>query len=413
MTSRNRFSPTLLACTALTVAGLGFAAPAFAADSGASWKGKKFNVVIRSGPGGGYDFYGRLMARHMPKYLPGKPKSIATNMSGAGGIVAANYLMNRAKRDGSEIAILTRAVTLAQKMGETGIKYDVAKLNPIGSATESTWVWVISGKHKVKSLTDLRKFKGIVKFAGTGRGSASYQRVKLLEVDGYPVRVITGYDGSEEKALAIARGDVQATSGSYESLRPIIKDMKLTIIGRLGNHPETKGVEQATDVMSKDGAALAAFASAQDLAGRPFFGPPGLKAPVLKALRVAFREALKDKDLLREANKAKRSIGYVSGQTMEKLYAKILNAPQSVVANFKGLSATPVDKFKGKLVSVKRGGRVLEIAGKTVGVSKSRSKVKINGAKGKRGALKPGMTCNVTAAKRGSKLEAKTVDCKS
>jgi tripartite-type tricarboxylate transporter receptor subunit TctC len=387
--------------------------PVSPASAAPSWKGKTLNVVIRSGPGGGYDFYGRLMARHMPKYLPGKPRSISTNMSGAGGIVAGNYLMGRAKRDGSVIAILTRAVTLAQKMGEPGIKYDVSKLNPIGSTTASTWVWVLKGNHPVKSLTGLKAHKGTIKFAGTGRGSASYQRVKLLEVDGYPVRVITGYDGNEEKTLAIARGDVEATSGSYESLRRLIKDLNLTIIGRMGNHPGTKGVEQATEVMSKNGAAMAAFASAQDLAGRPFFGPPALKPDVLKALRAAFRDALKDKDLLREAKKARRSVSYTSGEDMVKLYAQILNAPDSVVASFKGLMATPVDKIKGKLVSTKKGGRVLEISGKKVGVSKSRSKIKINGKKGKRKALKVGMSCKVTAAKRNGRLEAKTIDCKS
>ena len=386
-------------------------APVAAAEP--SWKGKTFNLIIRSSPGGGYDFYGRLMARHMPKYLPGKPKSIATNMSGAGGIVAANYMMNRAKRDGSQIGILTRGVTLAQKMGEPGVKYDIGKMNPIGSTTASTWVWVIKGAHPVKSLTDLKAYKGMIKFSGTGRGSASYQRVKLLEVDGYPVRVITGYDGNEEKTLAVARGDVQATSGSYESLRRLLKDMNLTIIGRMGNHPGTKGAQQATDVMSKNGAALAAFAGAQDLAGRPFFGPPALKADVLKALRVAFREALKDKDLLRETKKARRSVGYTSGEDMVKIYAQILNAPPSVIAAFKGLMAVPVDTLKGKLVSVKKGGRVLEIGGKKVGVSKSRSKIKINGAKGKRKALKAGMSCKVTAAKRSGRFEAKTVDCKS
>jgi len=412
MTNRTRSRTTILSLTALAMGGLAMGGHVAPANAEASWKGKKFNVIIRSGPGGGYDFYGRLMARHMPKYLPGKPHSIATNMSGAGGIVAANYLMLRAKRDGSEIAILTRAVTLAQKMGERGIKYDVAKLNPIGSTTASTWVWVLKGDHPVKSLTDLKKFKGTVKFAGTGRGSASYQRVKLLEVDGYPVRVITGYDGNEEKTLAIARGDVEATSGSYESLRTLINDLKLTMIGRMGNHPGTKGVEQATEVMSKQGASLAAFASAQDQAGRPFFGPPGLKPDVLKALRVAFREALKDKDLLRETEKAKRSVGYVGGEEMEKLYAQILGAPQSVVAAFKGLMAVPENKLKGKLASVKKGGRVLQIGGKTVGVSKSRSKVMINGAKGKRGALKAGMTCEVVAGQRGKRLEAKMVDCK-
>jgi tripartite-type tricarboxylate transporter receptor subunit TctC len=388
------------------------AVPATAAEP--SWKGKTFKVVVRSGPGGGYDFYGRLISRHMRKYLPGTPRSIVINMAGAGGIVAGNYLMSRAKRDGTEIAILTRAVTIAQKMGETGIKYDVAKLNPIGSAAASTWVWVMNGKHPVKSLTDLKKFKGgTIKFSGTGRGSASYQRVKMLEFEGMPVKVITGYDGNEEKVLSIARGDVQGTSGSFESLRSYIKDNNFTIIGRMGYHPGTKGVEQATEVFSKDGAALAAFASAQDLAGRPFFGPPGLDPAVLKAMRAAFRDALKDKELLGQAKKAKRSISHTSGEQMVKIYAQILGASAGVIEKFKSLSAVPTETIAGKVSDVKRQGRVGHFGGKKIGISKSRSKVTINGKKGSRGNIKAGMTCKVKAGKRGSGLEAQTIDCNS
>jgi len=89
------------------------------AEAGAApfYKGKTLRVIIRSNPGGGYDFYGRLMVRHMPRHLPGNPSAIAVNMPGAGGIVAGNYMMNRAKRNGTEIAILTRELALAQRTG--------------------------------------------------------------------------------------------------------------------------------------------------------------------------------------------------------------------------------------------------------------------------------------------------------
>ncbi|HSR56363.1 MAG TPA: tripartite tricarboxylate transporter substrate-binding protein [Alphaproteobacteria bacterium] len=322
-----------LAVTAASVSTVGTSATA--ADP--TWKGKTFNVIIRSSPGGGYDFYGRLISRHMPKYLPGKPDSIATNMSGAGGIVAANYMMNRAKKDGTEIGILARSVAIAQRAGETGIKYDVTKMIPIGSTASSTWVWLIRNDHPVQSLSELKKYKGTVKFSGTGRGSGSYQRVKFLEFDGFPVEVITGYDGTEEKVLALARGEVDATSGSYESSRTFIKDENLTILGRMGNHPDTRHVERARDVMSKDGRALTAFMEAPLVAGRPFFAPPGVDAAKVKILRSAFADALKDPDLLAEAKKAKRSINHTGGEEMEEIYKDIIGASEKVVAQFKSL----------------------------------------------------------------------------
>ncbi len=389
------------------------------AHAAPSWKGKTFKVVIRATPGGGYDFYGRLIVRHMPKYLPGKPRTIAQNMSGAGGIVAANYMMRRAPRDGTVISILNRAIATAQRLGEKGVQYDVAKLTSIGSMTGSVYVWVVHATHPVKSLSQLRKWKGTpLKFSSTGRGSSAYQRVKMLAFDGYPIKTITGYDGNDEKTLAVVRKEVAGTAGSYESLRGYIKEHKFSVIGRMGSHPDIASVEQASDLASPDGKALIAFSAAPLLAGRPFFGPPGLKPDVVKALRSAFAKAMKDPDMIAETKRAKRSLNYVSGEEMHRIYTDMLSASPKIVAAFKAMKQggkKAGKTYKGKITGLEDRNKKLTMArsnGKvfSTNISGSRTAVTVNGKKTKRKALKVGMTCTIKAP--GNNKEAKSVDCK-
>ena len=181
-----------LASTAIGIAAAAAPAGPASADPAAFYKGKTLKVTVRSKPGGGYDFYGRLVARHMPRHIPGQPDAIVINMPGAGGIVATNYLMNRAKRDGTEIAIINREAALAQRLGTKGIKYDIRKLRAVGSTSSSTAVYAISAKLPIKTLADLKAAKQTIKFSATGRGGGNFQRVMLLKLSGYPTEPITG-----------------------------------------------------------------------------------------------------------------------------------------------------------------------------------------------------------------------------
>jgi tripartite-type tricarboxylate transporter receptor subunit TctC len=301
------------------------------------YKGKTIKVTIRSSPGGGYDFYGRLIARHIAKHIPGNPNTISVNMAGAGGVVAANYLANRATRDGTEMAILNRGVAIAQRMKVTGVKYDVAKLIPLGSPASSSAVWVIRGDHPIKTMEDLKNFKRPVKFSSTGKGSASNQMVLVLEADGYPVTVITGYSGMSEKVLAISRGDVDATCCAYGTLRTYIKEANLHVIAKLGVHPDLNKYPDVRDALSKDGQALVNFMAAPLVAGRPFFTTPRVIKSRVKILRTAFKAVIDDPELQREAKKAKRNVSFTSPEEMERVYQGILEASDKVVAEFKKL----------------------------------------------------------------------------
>jgi tripartite-type tricarboxylate transporter receptor subunit TctC len=327
-----------LAFTAIGIAAAAAPADEARADVAGFYKGKTIKVTVRSRPGGGYDFYGRLVARHMPRHVPGSPSAIVVNMAGAGGIVATNYLMNRAKRDGTEIAIINREAALAQRLGTKGIKYDIRKLRAVGSTSSSTAVYAITDKLPIKTLADLKASKQTIKFSATGRGGGNFQRVMLLKLSGYPTEPITGYQGTQERVLAISRGDVHGTSGGAESMIGPAKEAGLRFIAYLGNaHPKLKGVPDVRTGLTKDARQLAALIAAPMAAGRPFLTTPDVPADRLAALRAAFKAAMEDPKLLSEAKKARRTITWTDPKVMEEVYSDIMNASDEVIAQFKKL----------------------------------------------------------------------------
>ncbi|HSR55358.1 MAG TPA: tripartite tricarboxylate transporter substrate-binding protein [Alphaproteobacteria bacterium] len=329
---------TVLSLAGLSALSLGAATEAAMAADG-FYKGKTLRVIIRSSPGGGNDFYGRLMARHMPRYIPGNPNSIPINMKGAGGIVAANYMHNRAKRDGTEIAILSRAIAVVQRTKTKGVLYDVNNLIPLGSAASNTAVFVVAQSSKLMSLKDIKRGGREITVGTTGPGGGAYQRSMVMKLDGYPMKIITGYGSNAEKVLSVARGDVEMTAGSFETMRSAIKEENFRIIGKLGApHPDVpKDTVDLRDVVSKARRPLAALLVAPLEAGRPFYTTPEVPADRVKILRAAFEAALKDPKLLEEARKAKRGIEPSSWKQMVETNKEILGASDEIMEQFKKL----------------------------------------------------------------------------
>ena len=408
------FSKAFLLGSILTgAATFGFADIPNAAAEG-FYKGKTIKMIVRSAPGGGYDFYGRLLARHMPKHIPGNPKMIVINMPGAGGIVAANYMANRAKKNGTEIAILTRELALSQRTGAVGVKYNLKKLSALGSAASSTFLIAMGKNQPIKTYQQLKDSKKTIRFAATGPGSGSYQYPALLKLDGFNVKIISGFSGGQNRFLAIERGDVHGTANSYESTRKAIKELGLIpILYNGAPHPALK-VPQMGDLLSDQGKALAALLGAPLAAGRPFFTTGGVPADQLKTLRAAFKAALHDKDLLREAKRAKRNVAWTAPALMEKINAEILGASDKVIALYKAGAKKVYKKHTTQITKIKKKGKRIYFAYKgnqiKVKVSGKRTKVMIKGKKVKRKKLKVGMTCKFKFPGAGG--EAKYIKCK-
>ena len=337
MTSSIRVFALAVSASALLAGGLVTASPEARAE--AFYKGKTIKVIIRSSAGGGNDFYGRLMARHMPRHIAGTPRSIPINMKGAGGIVAANYMHNRAKRNGTEIAILSRAIAVVQRTKTKGVKYDVRNLIPLGSTASNTAVFVVAKTSKLNSLKDIKRGGRVIKVGTTGPGGGAYQRSMVLKLDGYPMKIITGYGSNSEKVLSVARGEVEMTAGSYETMRTAIREEGFKVIGKLGSqHPEIKpGTPDLRDVVSAERRKLASLLVAPLEAGRPFYTTPGVPADRVKILRDAFAAALKDPKLLTEAKKARKTIAPADPDQMRKTNADILGASDEIMTQFKKL----------------------------------------------------------------------------
>jgi len=386
---------------------------ASAGSHGDFYKGKTITIVVRSGPGGGYDQYGRLVANHIGKHIPGNPNVIVQNMPGAGGIVAANYLDSQADQDGTVIAIFDRGAAFTQRVGKEGVAYDVTKWNLLGSATGEAYAYVAAKDAPFNNLSELKGLSEEQKFSATGPGSDSYTYTELLQNAGMPVKLISGYVGTQEKLLAIIRGEVQGTAGSFGSIAEQAESEGLKIVGLLGKVPSRPDLEQLSTFIPANQKPTLAVAVAPLAAGRPFATTPNVPADRVKILQNAFAKALADPELLAEAKKADRPIDFMPADELAALYKDILSASDEVIAKF---SETPSTKVTAKLDAVEDKGKLIKFPGTGAqvasAISKSRTKITIGGKEADRKNLKAGMDCTIEYNPGNAENEASKVDCK-
>src|SRR6266581_970110 len=198
-----------------------------AAAAQPNFAGKTVTIVVGYKPGGGYDATARLLARHLPDHLPGKPTVIVQNMPGGNSIIAANHIYNVAKPDGLSIGTFNRNLPIAQLTKVQGVKYDMMKFAWIGSAANETTILAIRADLPYKTFAELRKAREPVVIGSTGPGANTYDFPLLLkELLGVKLKIVSGYSSSADIMLAVERKEVDGRAGSYTSLKPFI-DRKL------------------------------------------------------------------------------------------------------------------------------------------------------------------------------------------
>src|SRR5258705_12762864 len=182
------------------------------------FKGKTIQLSIGFGPGGTYDYYGRLVARFIGRHIPGEPTVIAQSMPGSGGLRVANFLFSAAPRDGTQLAVIPQTAAIEDALRSPGVQYKAAEFNWIGRMTailEVHFTWKTS---KGKTIADARQHE--IPLAGTGAGSPSEGYPKLLNAfAGTRFRIISGYPGSTQGMLAMERGEVDGGLTSWNTLK--------------------------------------------------------------------------------------------------------------------------------------------------------------------------------------------------
>jgi tripartite-type tricarboxylate transporter receptor subunit TctC len=275
------------------------------------YQGKTITIVVGYKPGGGYDRYARLLSRHLPKYIPGNPTVIVENMPGASSVIAANHLYSIAKPDGLTFGTFNNATVIAQLIKVEGVKFDLSKFSWLGSAASDAVILTVRSDLPYKSASDLRKAKEFV-IGTTGPGSSTHDFPTLLrEFAGFDFKLVPGYSSSSDVMLAVERKEVDGRAGSYDSIKPFIDRGLVRPV--LRNRTSAPGIEIPTQIY------------------RPFVAPPGTPKDVMKILREAFANVLKDKELLAEAKKGKMTIDYTSPDDALKVINEVLSQPPDVV----------------------------------------------------------------------------------
>ncbi len=406
------------------IVGLGATAGISVADEISDfYSGKRLKMIVGSGAGGGYDVYARLVARHMGNHIPGNPTMIVQNMTGAGGVIGANFVANVAPKDGTVIGGLQRSVALVQLMGQKGPKFKAEELNWLGSLAKEAGVCAIATRTGVTSFDGL--FKKQYTFGGTGPNSTEFWPALFRNTMGAKIKLIKGYPATPQIHLAVERGEVDGVCQSWasfsEQAKSMLKAGTIKPLVQVSLHPDKEmtklGVPMLSEVLTKDN--LAKGLSLEDvqlffkltvippIMGRPFAMAPGIPKARVAAMRKAFIDTSKDPKFLADAKRLKRDIEVVTGEEIQDLLEGLAKTPKEKMAalnghfKFKGpveKAVLPIVVDAGKVIEIKKGGRqvVIENAKKkkrTASVSGSKTELTVDGKKAKRKAIKVGMNC--------------------
>ena len=294
------------------------------------YKDKTLTFVVGFSAGGGFDTYTRLIARHIGKHIPGNPTVVVENRTGAGSLIAANYIYNQAPHDGTVIGNWIGPLVLQQVLGNKAAKFDGREFGWLGVPTPDSGVCALTEASGIKTMDDWFKSKRPIKIGGTAPGSTTDDVPRLVQAAlGLPMKLVEGYKGTAKVRLAAESGEIDGGCWAWESIKPTWAkglqsgEVHIVLQTTEKSHPELKNVPLAIQYAKSDEArALLNIANGPYSQGaRPYSVPPGVPQDRLQLLQKAFMETLRDPDLLKEAKKSKMDIDPVDGPTVAKMMA--------------------------------------------------------------------------------------------
>ena len=320
------------------------ALPAAAAAQSAAdfYKGRNISLYIGYSPGGAYDLYARVIARHIGTHIAGNPTFVPQNMEGAGSLRLANFLYRVAPQDGTAIATFGRGIAFDPLLIGQGDAFDAQKFNWIGGANNEVSVCVALKNSGIAKFQDL--FTKELTVGGTGASADTDQFPRVLNgVLGTHFKIVQGYPGGNDVVLAMERGEVQGRCGwSWSSVisthKAWIEDKRMIVLVQLSlnKHPDLPDVPLVMEFAKTDEQRqILKMIFARQVMGRPYLAPPNVPADRIAALRDAFMATMTDKDFLAEADKTQLEINPVPGEEVEKLVKEVYATPPDVIAKAK------------------------------------------------------------------------------
>ena len=313
-------------------------APVTAAENN-FYAGKNIQVIIGFSAGGGYDLYGRTVARYMGRHIPGNPTLLPQNMPGAGSLRSANYLYQVAPQDGTVIAAFAPGIVIDPLLGVSeGVLFEAPKFTWLGSVSQDISVCAFNTVAGIGSWRDMQTKPSIIGASGGGAESDVFANV-LRKLFNLPFKIVDGYPGSNDIVLAMERHEIDGRCGwSWASLlsrnRALLSSQQIDITLQIAlkKDPALQDVPLVMDLVDDQAkrAALKLIISRQTIA-RPFAAPPNVPEQQTHILRQAFDATMKDPDFLDEAKRLDLNIDPIDGDDVGALLKDIYASPPEVV----------------------------------------------------------------------------------
>jgi tripartite-type tricarboxylate transporter receptor subunit TctC len=299
--------------------------------------GRRTSIIVGFSAGGAYDLYARVLGRHMGRHLPGNPTVVVENMPGAGGLKAANYLYQVAPKDGTVFGTFARGNVIGPLFGQA--TFDPTKFSWIGSITDDVNVCLAWHTSNIKTWQDLLTKPFTVAGQGPEADPNIYANL-VKNLFGAPIKLVTGYPGSNDIALAMERGEVDGVCAlSYSTVKSTfadkLKNKEINILFQAGlkKAPDLPNVPLLLDLTrdANQSNILKLIMGVQEIA-RPFAAPPGLSEARKKELSAAFIDTMHDPGFLEEAKKMNLEINPMNGAGVAAVVAELNRTPPNIIA---------------------------------------------------------------------------------
>ncbi|HEX9880868.1 MAG TPA: tripartite tricarboxylate transporter substrate-binding protein [Candidatus Binatia bacterium] len=283
------------------------------------YEGKTLKIIVSSSAGGGTDSAGRLVARFLPKHLPGNPATYVQNMPAGGGILANNYFFQVAKPNGLEIFQASSSTVTQFSRGGSRIRFDPREFKSVGSINRGGSILMI--RREVHSrLTDARAKPVVV---GDADGSRTWLAMTLWGADqlGWNCRWIYGYPGTGEMVLAFRQGEIEMmATANVQIVEDLVKEKVVDIIAVTGDErrkdfPNVPSFVELLGDKRPKGISWQAYrfwAGPEEL-DKPLFAPPKTPAPIMAMLEASYVKMSKDPEFIKETGNFYGAGWYVRG----------------------------------------------------------------------------------------------------
>lgn len=317
-----------------------------AGDAQEFYADRSLRMIVTYNPGGGYDTYSRVIARHLPRHIPGEPNVIVQNMPGAAGAIGASYLYRIAPRDGSAIGALGPIQIIRQAVGAApNLKFESAQFNWLASANAGDVLACIARSEAgVKNLDDAIKRTEPLIIGSTAPQSSTTTWARVFkEILGANFNIISGYGGTVGIRAAMERGELDGGCWQWSSVKvtagPMLSEGRAVVFTQLGMEkaPGLPGLENAFDRAQGADRAVITAMLAETALGRPYAAPPDVPADRVQVLRTAFNATLQDPKLLKEAQRLGLPIKPLPGEELQKLVDELANLPRQTKERIKAL----------------------------------------------------------------------------